>query len=408
MNEQDGPDAPSGRVELDGVFRPWTPGRREHDDVDDAGGDWADPADPFTRAASETDREPGVRLRRPPSGMGRRDRREWKMLEAARVHRLRTDELRTAPDGSFRAGFISSPPKYLDRRCRKAWLAIERESSKSWWEHRRRGGDAAHRERGALAVALIAAALLGGWVIIGLFHHSAAAAAPTTTTAVSGSSTMSTDPAAAAVSTVAGVPAEAPVVSAPATRPGPAGEPGQLGTLDHGWSPTPAGGVPPITDLPKPTPINPAAVHLLAAPTGAPTAADTASPSAVVAAWAARTCPHNPAQSFAAARAAVKPLMTVSGWATDTNDPQEQGFFAYMAAQKEITRCAAITVTVSPDQPTTGGLAYVLFHGQRVVTDATPGGGRSTPVVTVMSGVRTVLRQPDGRWLVDVTAPPGG
>jgi hypothetical protein len=101
-------------------------------------------------------------------------------------------------------------------------------------------------------------------------------------------------------------------------------------------------------------------------------------------------------------------LMTTSGWATDTNNPQEQGFWAYATAQKEITRCGAITVTVSPDQPTAGGLAYVLFHGYRVVTDATSSGGRTTPVVTVMSGVRTVLRQSDGRWLVDVTAPPGG
>ncbi len=88
-----------------GVYRPWTPGSadRTFDDPDADG--WVDERDPFTRAASEQDREPGARLRRPPSGMGRRDRREWKMLEAARVHRLRTDELRSAPEGSFRPGF---------------------------------------------------------------------------------------------------------------------------------------------------------------------------------------------------------------------------------------------------------------------------------------------------------------
>ncbi len=391
-----------------GVYRPWTPGSadRTFDDPDADVDGWVDERDPFTRAASEQDREPGARLRRAPSGMGRRDRREWKMLEAARVHRLRTDELRSAPEGSFRPGFVTSPPKYLDRRSRKAWLATERESSKSWWEHRRWSTrDVGNRQRGALAVALIAGGLLSWWVIAGWAHHPAAGA--TTAPAVSSTTYASSMPA-AALPVPSSAPAAAPVSTAAATRPGPAGEPGRLGTLDHGWSPTPAGGVPAIPAPPSATPINPATVQLVDRPTRAVSAADTADPKAAVTAWAARMCPQRWTDSFLADRAPVKPLMTASGWADEIGNPQEKGYWAFAADRKQEIRCAAITVTVSPDQPTAGGLAYVLYRGLRVVTIGAPGGGRSAPVVTVMSGVRTVLRQPGGRWLVDVAAPPGG
>jgi len=391
-----------------GVYRPWTPGSadRTFDDPDADVDGWVDEQDPFTRAASEQDREPGARLRRAPSGMGRRDRREWKMLEAARVHRLRTDELRSAPEGSFRPGFVTSPPKYLDRRSRRAWLATERESSKSWWEHRRSSTrDVGNRQRGALAVALIAGGLLSWWVIAGWAHHPAAGA--TTAPAVSSTTYASSMPA-AALPVPSSAPAAAPVSTAAATRPGPAGEPGRLGTLDHGWSPTPAGGVPAIPAPPSATPINPATVQLVDRPTRAVSAADTADPKAAVTAWAARMCPQRWTDSFLADRAPVKPLMTTSGWADEIGDPQEQDYWAFAADRKQEIRCAAVTVTVSPDQPTGGGLAYVLYRGLRVVTIGATGGGRSAPVVTVMSGVRTVLRQPDGRWLVDVAAPPGG
>jgi len=411
MTGHDAADGAGPDEGVGGVYRPWTPGSADRS-FDDADG-WVDERDPFTRAASEQDREPGARLRRAPSGMGRRDRREWKMLEAARVHRLRTDELRSAPEGSFRPGFVTSPPKYLDRRSRRAWLAIERESSKSWWEHRRSWTrDVGNRERGALAVALVAGGLLSWWVIAGWLHHPAAAAAPP---AVSSTTSASSLPPVSAAAAAVSVPSSAPgagpvnpVSTAAASRPGPAGEPGRLGTLDHGWSPTPAGGVPAITAPPAATPINPASAHLIARPTGRVSAADTADPKAAVTAWTARMCPQRWTDSFTADRAPVKPLMTTTGWADEIGNPQEQDYWAFAADRKQQTRCAAVTVTVSPDQPTTGGLAYVLYRGLRVVTIGAPAGGRSAPVVTVMSGVRTVLRQPDGRWLVDVAAPPGG
>ena len=405
MTGRDAGDGAGREQGVGGVYRPWTPGSgdRTFDDPDG----WVDERDPFTRAASEQDREPGARLRRAPSGMGRRDRREWKMLEAARVHRLRTDELRSAPQGSFRPGFVTSPPKYLDRRSRRAWLAIERESSKSWWEQRRSSKrDVGNRERGALAVALVAGGLLTWWVIGGWLHHSGSAAAPAVQARASVISSPAAGPPIPAPTT--GAVAAAPVSTAAASRPGPAGEPGRLGTLDHGWSPTPAGGVPPIAAPPSATPINPATVQLVDRPTRAVSAADTADPKAAVTAWAARMCPQRWTDSFLADRAPVKPLMTASGWADEIGNPQEQGYWAFAADRKQQIRCAAVTVTVSPDQPTAGGLAYVLYRGLRVVTIGAPGGGRSAPVVTVISGVRTVLRQPDGRWLVDVAAPPGG
>ena len=407
-HDADAGDGAGREQGVGGVYRPWTPGSadRTFDDPDADVDGWVDERDPFTRAASEQDREPGARLRRAPSGMGRRDRREWKMLEAARVHRLRTDELRSAPEGSFRPGFVTSPPKYLDRRSRRAWLATERESSKSWWEHRRSSTrDVGNRQRGALAVALVAGGLLSWWVIAGWAHHPAAGA--TTAPAVSSTTSASSMPA-AALPVPSSAPAAAPVSTAAASRPGPAGEPGRLGTLDHGWSPTPAGGVPAIPAPPPATPINPATVQLVDRPTRAVSAADTADPKAAVTAWAARMCPQRWTDTFLADRAPVKPLMTTSGWADEIGNPQEQDYWAFAADRKQEIRCAAVTVTVSPDQPTAGGLAYVLCRGLRVVTIGAPGGGRSAPVVTVMSGVRTVLRQPGGRWLVDVAAPPGG
>jgi len=412
MTGHDAADSAAPDEGVGGVYRPWTPGSADRS-FDDADG-WVEERDPFTRSASEQDREPGARLRRAPSGMGRRDRREWKMLEAARVHRLRTDELRSAPEGSFRPGFVTSPPKYLDRRSRRAWLATERESSKSWWEHRRWSTrDVGNRQRGALAVALVAGGLLSWWVIAGWAHHPAAGAttAPAVSSTASASSLPAAPPvsaAAAAASVPSSAPAAAPVSAAVVSGPGPAGEPGRLGTLDHGWSPTPAGGVPAIPAPPPATPINPATVQLVDRPARAVSAADTADPKAAVTAWAARMCPQRWTDSFLADRAPVKPLMTASGWADEIGNPQEQGYWAFAADRKQEIRCAAITVTGSPDQPTAGGLAYVLYRGLRVVTIGAPGGGRSAPVVTVMSGVRTVLRQPGGRWLVDVAAPPGG
>ena len=399
--------------EAAGMYVPWTPrsGRRNLDEVNGDGAGWADP---FTQAASEQDREQGPRLRRPPSGMGRRDRREWNMLEAARVHRLRAEALRAGPEDSFGPGFISSPPKYLDRRSRKAWLAIERESSKSWWERQHHSThNMAGRERGALAFALIAAALLGWWVIAGLVHHSTGPAATAVVPVlVSGSSAPGGATSAAAARAPASTAAAAPSMAGSV---GPAGEPGRLGTMNPGWSPTPSGGVPAITVFPTPQKVDPAAVTVISAPAGPVTAADTATPKAAVAAWAVRMCPQpSLTQDFLAARTPVKPLMTAAGWAEITST-EEQGAWKLGPASRQTTRCGAITVTVSPDQPTSGGLAYVLFRGFRVVTTnpstagttaaSTAGSGR---VVTVMSGVRTVLQQSDGRWLVDVTAPTGG
>ena len=392
------PDDEQEPQNADGVFRPYRIQRATAADDD---GFWLTDVDhePFVAAATPADREHGPRVRRPPKGMRRKDRREWNLLETARVHRLRTDELRNADDGSFRPGFISSPPKFLDHRSRRAWLAIERESSKAWWERRRtRGGDSAVRERGTLIIALGAAALLAAWVIYGAVHHStssppagspgastAAAAAPA---AVPSTGSVASSGPVAVVATVAAVPSV-----------GPAGEPGRNGTLGApGWSPTPSGGVTPIAPVYASTPVDPKTVKLVAAPTGPITKADTATPTSAVAAWAARACPHTYKRTFAQFQATLKPIMTDNAWTAESSDSDfVQLWSTSIVPQQQTYRCSAVTVTLNTDHEVTGGMAVVVYSGLRVISSARPG---VAAVVTTMAGSRAVLRQADGRWLV--------
>ena len=285
-----------------------------------------DEEETFRAAASEMDRELGARVRRPPSGMRRRDRREWRALEAARVQRLRADEHLVDGD-SYRGGFIAPPPQRMDRRTRKAWLAGEREGSRQWWERRRTSPqDLATRERGGLILALIVAALCAWWVISGLTssHTNSSSTASAVNPVVSSTTATTTAPpsSTAPAIPVAAVPSTAGL-STPTRTVGPAGEPGKLGTLDHGWEPTPSGGVAPVPTATMAKPVDPASVRIVSAPTAAIGKADTATPTAAMAAWASRMCSSSWRQIYGADQRSVQALMTDSAWkalnpATDT------------------------------------------------------------------------------------------
>ena len=348
------------------------------------------------RAASASDREAGARVRRPPAGMRRRDRREWRALEIARVQRIRADEHLAAGD-SYRGGFITSPPKFMDRRSRKAWLAGEREGSKQWWERRRAStADMDVRERGGLVLALLVAGLCAWWVISG----------PSSSHTDSSSTPSSAAPAASSTAAIAAAPA-VPVAAVPSTSAsstptrtvGPAGEAGKLGTLDHGWAPLPTGGVTPVAAATTAAPVNPASVRIVPAPTAAISKADTATPTAAMAAWASRMCSSSWRQPYGADQRSVHTLMTDNAWkafdpATDTAGRK---LWAGIVSLQQIRRCGPITVIASPDQPIASGIAYVHYQAQRVLTSDHPG---IAPVVESMSGQRMVLQQSDGRWLV--------
>ena len=384
MNHDD--ETPDGPGEL---CVPYVHPRTESDDKDRG------------HATSETDREAGARVRRPPAGMRRRDRREWRALEAARVQRLRADAHRV-PGDSYRGGFITPPPQRMDRRTRKAWLAGEREGARQWWERRRTNPqDLATRERGGLVLALLLAGLCAWWVISGLTstHHAASSNPTAVMPPVANSSTS-----------VAASPVEAPIVPAaastsaaasasPVRTVGPAGEPGKLGTLDHGWEPAPSGGVAPVPAVTAATPVNPASVPIVPAPTAAISKADTATATAAMAAWAARMCSSSWRQPYGTDQRSVQALMTDTEWkafdpATDTAGRK---LWAGIVSLKQVRRCGPISVVASPDQPISSGIAYVHYQADRVLTSDQPG---FAPVVEPMAGQRMVVQQSDGRWLV--------
>jgi hypothetical protein len=379
---------------------PFVPSRSGRDDTDDA---------ERARVASEADSGSGFRVRPAPAGMSRRDRRAWRELEMARVVRVRVNSHRGT---SARGGFIASPPKFTDRRTRKAWLAGEREGSRQWWERQRNSDqDMDVRQRGALVVALLIAGVFAWWVISGL-HGSHSSATPSATVGISPIST--TGPGSAATTSATAAPPAAavpvPVGVATSTGParayppqtvGPAGEPGRNGTLDHGWVPVPTGGVAPIAPAPAPTPINPAAVELVPAPTAAVTAADRKSPTAAMTAWAVRMCPSSWRQPYGTDQLSVKALMTAAAWKSfdPGADTIARKVFGGVVSLKQVRRCGQISVQASADQPISSGIAYVHYQGLRVVTSDLPG---MAAVVEPMSGQKILLQQRDGSWLVDV------
>lgn len=354
---------------------------------------------------SEAESGRGPRVRPAPAGMSRRDRRAWRELEMARIVRVRADVHRGP---SARGGFIASPPKFADRRTRKAWLAGERQGSRQWWERRRNStADMDVRQRGALVVALLIAALCAWWVISGLHgSHSSATPAVTVATTTTGSGSAPATAAAAAPPPAAPVPvAVASSTSSSRAYPprtvGPAGEPGRNGTLDHGWSPTPAGGIAPVPPAAPPTPINPATVKLLPAPTRAVTAADRKSPTAAMTAWAQRMCPSSWRQPYGTDQLSVKALMTAAAWKSvdPAADTIAAKVFGGVVSLRQVRRCGPVNVQASADQPLSSGIAYVHYQGLRVVTSDLPG---TAAVVEPMAGQKILLQQRDGSWLVDV------
>lgn len=322
-------------------------------------------ADPFLSDPDEDDQAAGPGLRPPPAGMKRRDRREWRLLETARLHRFAAADRRD-PQQAWRGGFMRPAPGWLNRKSRKAWLVAERADTRRWWQLQRGSTGMAAQERAA------------GVLVV------ATAPAPVTAAFASPTPSASTD----------------------SSRPGPAGPPGRAGgtaLLGSGWQPIPPGGVAAV----QPSTggglrIDPAQVRPVAAPSTAPSVKELSSPTGAVLAWLARTCPADWRRPYGAAPGLARTGMTAAAWTADTValDGQTRTWWnTEVVPGKQVRVCGELTATLSDGHQASPTFARVVFTADKVMTAP----GRAGQAWRV-AGVRQVLRQPDGRWLVDTAA----
>lgn len=370
-------------------------------------------ADPFLSDPDEDDEAAGPGLRPPPAGMKRRDRREWRLLETARLHRLAAADRRD-PEQAWRGGFMRPAPGWLNRKSRKAWLVAERADTRRWWQQQRGSTGMAAQERaaGVLVVAGVIAVVViviaGGLVIKRLVsHHDSAPAAAQATSSTSTQPAAAVSPVATAPAPVAAAfPSPTPSASTDSSRPGPAGPPGRAGgsaLLGSGWQPIPPGGVAAV----QPSTggglrIDPAQVRPVPAPSTAPSAKELSSPTGAVLAWLARTCPADWRQPYGAAAALARTGMTAAAWTADTValDAENRTWWnTEVVPDKQVRVCGELTATLSDGHQASPTFARVVFTADKVMTAP----GRAVQAWRV-AGVRQVLRQPDGRWLVDTAA----
>jgi len=357
-----------------------------------------------------TDQDTGPRVGRvrpPPKGLSRRDRHQWRTLEVARAQRESQaaeqffHQLRTG----WSKGFIRNPPRGLGRKGRRAWLAAERDATRRWWaQHRASDQDIDARSAGVLVVVLLMGAGLTYLAVFGR-HSAPAAAGPATQASSSASPAPATSAAAGALPTAAALPSAASTARAAVPGAGEQADAGVSGAqtgsqpVEGRWQPTPAGGVTPV---PAPTvaALDPAGVELVPQPVGPATAAQLATPVGAVTAWLARTCPSRWTDPYGADLTRGLALMTTAGsaaakaaLAADTTGP---GLWKAAAADRQTRACGDFDVQLSADAPTAGGVAFVEYIAHRVVT--APGAARR---VEQLTGARILVRQSDGRWLVD-------
>jgi hypothetical protein len=380
---------------------------RQTDDIkaDDtkADDDQADRSADRTDAATTADGGV-VRLRPPPPGLSRRNRRQWRSLEVARLERDTVAAARATAGTrtGWQQGFIHSPPRGLGRAGRRAWLGSERAAAREFWRARRASDtDLADRFAGVMVLAIT----IGIAVLVGVLTRSpdngpatvAAAAAPLTRLPGSVAST-STSPTSATTPTAAG---DSDSGADTAGAVDVAGLPSVAGR----WQPAPLTGVAAQTVVTAPA-VDPESVVLLPVSAEPVTAADQADPVAAVTAWLARTCGSSWTDPFAADQLRGVPLMTIAGWtATDPrDDPAAAAAWAGVVAARQTRTCGDFQVQTSggirAGLSADDGYALVGYTAHRIVTSPD-----TAPVVEDISGTRLVRQATtDGRWFVDVPA----
>lgn len=350
-----------------------------------------------------------VGLRPPPPGLSRRDRRQWRSLEVARLERDTVAAARTSSTArsGWQQGFIYPPPRGLGRAGRRAWLGTERAAAREFWRTRRASdADIADRSTGVMVVAI----LLGIAVLIGVLTRSPADPAPGRTAPTVAPVTLL--PGTAASTSTSPPPANTPTTAAAGDNgddPAGAVDVAGLPSVAGRWQPAPVTGVAAQTVVAGPT-VDPGSVVLQDVPAGPVTAADQADPVAAVTAWLARTCGSSWTDPFAADQLRGQRLMTTAGWtATDPRgDAAAAAVWAGVVAARQTRTCgdlqvqtsAGIPENVSGNPSAHGEYALIGYTAHRVVTAPD-----TAPIVEDVSGTRLVRQaSSDGRWFVDVPA----
>lgn len=351
-------------------------------------------ADPPTQEA--------LRMRPPPPGMSRRDRKVWQEIEAERIASAR-DRART--DGNFRGGFAARAPRGLGRRGRRAFRAEDRTHRTLWWK---RQWDRDQDTRAVGVVVLMV--LLLGFLAFRLITRDDPAPSAAAPSAAAPAGPVPTSDAAASPTALSTVGVQ-PTISGPAGTAGPSvrtsssmsssrkgstdGEVFGNGgnTLPRAAQTTaPPAGV--VTVMPTSgTPVAPVISGTVSA--GERRSADSAG-----LAWFQRTCGSQWTDAFGAALTANRSVMTDRGWAyaNPERDTKGQTWWAGVVAGRENRVCLDVTVEPFDGPAPTGPTSItLLFQANRVVTSDSP---TASTMLEKVSELRTMSRGRDGLWSV--------
>lgn len=355
-------------------FRPFVPGPRQP----------ADDAEPTL----DSD---GPRAGAIPAGLSRRDRREWRAIEAERLAEAR-DAGRT-PD-RWSSGFARKPPKGLGRRGRRVFREEDRRRRSVWWA-RQKDRDLDTRGVGVLVITL----LVFGVILVRLLWPSgdrpsaaggAATAVPVSSPPVAATFTPSTAAVTASADpTTAATPSAAVADTASSAAPSPPSSTVVFGNGTNTATSVPAQ-VTRAADVTAVLPSGSTALVIAAAPTGAITTAGRSTPVAAAAAWFARTCPSSWRERYGAALIANRSVMTGPAWAyaNPAGDALGQRWWAGAVKARQTRRCTTPAAALfGGPQPANKDLAVVTLSADRLVT--APG---AKPVVEKVFQLRYMAR----------------
>ncbi|WP_344041522.1 hypothetical protein [Saccharothrix xinjiangensis] len=165
--------------------------------------------------------------------------------------------------------------------------------------------------------------------------------------------------------------------------------------------PIPTSGVAPAEAQPR-TATDPATIAVVTAPTGPPTRQELAGPEDAAGAWLARWCPFTTGEErFGDAERRAQSAMTDAAWSLfdPTGDERAARSWEQASAAGETGRCSAAIAQVVPSAPRTPERVVVRVTADRVVTTAA-----GTRYVESVFSTRVMLRQTDGTWRVDLAA----
>lgn len=364
-----------------------------------------EPAEEPTAAPTEEE----LRMRPPPPGMSRKDRKVWQEIEAERIASARD---RARSDGDFRGGFASKPPRGLGRRGRRAFRAEDRTRRTQWWK---RQWDRDQDTRAVGVVVLMV--LLLGFLAFRLITRDDPT--PNTAAPVAGAAALTSDamasPTAAPTSDAMASPTAPSTASTGPDSSGPtrtsertsqspgssrqgSTESGVFGnggntSTPGGQTTAPAAGVVTVV-LTSGSPVPPEI------PTGTVSAGERKSADSAGLAWFQRTCGSQWTDLFGAALTANRSLMTGPGWAyaNPERDAKGRSWWAGVVDGRQTRVC--LDVTVGPfdgPAPTGPTSTTLLFQANRVVTSDLPD---ATTTVEKVSELRTMSRGRDGLWSV--------